>query len=392
MNQEALQQVIAFYKNNYAMIEMHELYKWKALKCFQDNWSLEAEDFHGMLEKSLAKTNNLMSAGNYFPRKAIIWMAEKDEEYVREMFRDLFSLSKDLRERIEKFRYSAAYMIDKYKEKNINQHFQDDRAIMVYLSMRYPDKYYLYKFEMFKEFVGRVNYCDKPKPGDSSNPFRFHAMCEWILNAVVQDEELCTMYEPRRQEYGDVEYHLLVQDIVFAIYYLKMPELLIETKLVPLKKYEGIAVDSKPILKENLGVDYVEKEKQLKKIGDLGEQFVFNQERERVKKYHLSKNKKVEWTAKERGDGLGYDVLSYDEKGNVKYIEVKTTTGKEDATYYITANELLKSQIEKDNYYLYRVYEFDTNTGLGEISVRRGALDELCVSPLLYKVDTNMQE
>lgn len=29
MNQEALQQVIAFYKNNYAMIEKHELYKWK---------------------------------------------------------------------------------------------------------------------------------------------------------------------------------------------------------------------------------------------------------------------------------------------------------------------------------------------------------------------------
>ncbi len=391
MNQEALQQVIAFYKSNYAMIEKQELYKWKALKCFQDNWDLEATEFCEMLKKSLAKTKNLMSAGNYFPSKAIVWMAEKDEEYVREMFRDLFSLSKDLKERIEQFRSSAAYMVDKYKEKNVNQHFQDDRAIMVYLSMRYPDKYYLYKYEMFKEFVSRVNYCDKPKRGDSSNPFRFHAMCEWILNAVVQDEELCAMYEQRRQEYGDVEYHFLVQDIVFAIYYLKMPELLVETELVSLKRYEGIAVNNKPKLQEN-HVDYLENEKQNKKTGDLGEQFVFNQERERVKKYHLSKAKQVEWTAKERGDGLGYDILSYDEKGNPKYIEVKTTTGKENTAFYITANELLKSQIEKENYYLYRVYDFDTNKVTGKIAVRQGSLEELCISPVTYKVDMVAQD
>lgn len=391
MNQEALQQVIEFYKCNYAMIEKHELYKWKALKCFQENWNIENEDFCDMLKKSLAKTYNLMSAGNYFPSKSIVWMAEKEPEYVRGMFRDLFSLSKDLRGRIEQFRKSAIYMIEKYKEKNVNQHFQDDRAIMVYLSMRYPDKYYLYKYEMFKEFVSRVNYCAKPKRGDSNNPFLFHAMCEWIQNAVVHDEELCTMYEARKQEYGDEEYHLLVQDIVFAIYYLKMPELLIETKLVTPKKYEKMAVNVKPILQGN-HIDYVEKEKYNTKIGNLGEQFVYNQERERVNKYKLPKTKQVEWTAKEQGDGLGYDILSYDEKGNPKYIEVKTTTGKEDATYYVTANELLKSQIEKDNYFLYRVYEFDVNTGTGELSIRQGALDELCISPVLYQVDTEVQE
>ena len=65
MNQKAFENIISFYKANYSKIEKQELYKWKAVQTFQDNWDIDAEDIHGMLQRSFHDTSNLMSAGNY---------------------------------------------------------------------------------------------------------------------------------------------------------------------------------------------------------------------------------------------------------------------------------------------------------------------------------------
>ena len=107
---------------------------------------------------------------------------------------------------------------------------------------------------------------------------------------------------------------------------------------------------------------------------------------EKVKSYNLPVTKKVIWVAKDVGDGLGYDILSYDNEGKEMYIEVKTTTGKEKSDFFITANELLKSEEKKEKFYLYRVYDFDMKTKQGRISIRQGSLRELCVMPSVYKV------
>jgi hypothetical protein len=44
---------------------------------------------------------------------------------------------------------------------------------------------------------------------------------------------------------------------------------------------------------------------------------------------------RVRWTAREDGDGLGYDVLSYDTNGHERHIEVKTTALGAEAPFYI---------------------------------------------------------
>ena len=134
-------------------------------------------------------------------------------------------------------------------------------------------------------------------------------------------------------------------------------------------------------------IDYVEREKRLKQIGELGEQFIFSQEREKVKQYHLPSNKKVAWVSRDKGDGLGFDILSYDAEGNEMYIEVKTTLGTEDSSFFISANELEKSKLYAENYYLYRVYEFDMKNVQGKYSIRKGSLEDLCLVPQTYRVD-----
>ena len=90
--------------------------------------------------------------------------------------------------------------------------------------------------------------------------------------------------------------------------------------------------------------------------------------------------------AKLDGDGLGYDILSYDKNGHEIYIEVKTTSGAEDASIFITANELKMSEEHPEQYYLYRVYDFDKSTMSGKLSIRKGSLKDLCISAQTYKV------
>ena len=74
-------------------------------------------------------------------------------------------------------------------------------------------------------------------------------------------------------------------------------------------------------------------------------------------------------------------------QGRELYIEVKTTTGPEESSIFITANELTMSEKFPKQYCLYRVYDFDAVGMEGKISVREGSLKELCISAQMYKVN-----
>lgn len=90
------QEVLAQYKQNFVSMQWgNEKYKWEAVKCFQDNWDVNATGFADMLQKSLSKTYNLLASMNNFPARMIIGFAKTAPEEVRAMFIDLFDESKD---------------------------------------------------------------------------------------------------------------------------------------------------------------------------------------------------------------------------------------------------------------------------------------------------------
>ena len=73
--------------------------------------------------------------------------------------------------------------------------------------------------------------------------------------------------------------------------------------------------------------DYFEREARNTALGCAGEEFVLNFEHFRL--HNLGQKvlaDKIEYVAKTKGDGLGYDVLSFDPSGRERFIEVKTTT------------------------------------------------------------------
>ena len=96
--------------------------------------------------------------------------------------------------------------------------------------------------------------------------------------------------------------------------------------------------------------------------------------------------RKVKHIAKDQGDGAGFDILSFDLNGHKKFIEVKTTKGSLNSAIYITRNELERSKIEKDKFFLYRVYEYSENYETANLLKIQGDLTSICEIPVNYKV------
>jgi hypothetical protein len=64
---------------------------------------------------------------------------------------------------------------------------------------------------------------------------------------------------------------------------------------------------------------------------------------------------KVSNHAQTKGDGLGYDILSFFADGREKYIEVKSTTGPLKSSFYLSKNELGFLGEHKHDAFLYRI-------------------------------------
>ncbi|SDH83346.1 DUF3883 domain-containing protein [Desulfosporosinus hippei] len=103
--------------------------------------------------------------------------------------------------------------------------------------------------------------------------------------------------------------------------------------------------------------DFAEKERNNKCLGNAGENFVVNLERRKLVGIGRA-DLAVTWVSKDKGDGLGYDVLSFDKNGNQILIEVKTTNGGKSVPFYISDNELDVLCNNLSCYLIYRVFNF----------------------------------
>ena len=119
---------------------------------------------------------------------------------------------------------------------------------------------------------------------------------------------------------------------------------------------------------------FAEREQLNRRLGDMGEEFVLNYERFRMgQEQRPDLVDEIEWTSKEVGDGLGYDIRSFDTSNERElFIEVKTTNHDKHRPFFITKNEVRFSKEEKDRYKLYRVYHFLTFPRLFQLP---GAVD-----------------
>ena len=116
-------------------------------------------------------------------------------------------------------------------------------------------------------------------------------------------------------------------------------------------------------------VNYDKQHEHNMSIGDLGEKIVLNLLTAQAKKDQLPLPERVSQT---RGDGLGYDILTWDTQGNEQHIEVKTTTSNYIDGFPITQNEVDKAKHDKDKYFIYRVFALNKEKMSAKIYIING--------------------
>ncbi len=122
--------------------------------------------------------------------------------------------------------------------------------------------------------------------------------------------------------------------------------------------------------------DYLAREARNQSLGRAGEEFVVHYERWRlIQRGHMRLADRVEHTANVRGDGAGYDVLSFEEDGRERFIEVKTTAYAKETPFFISDGELSFANSHELEFRLYRVFEFRRAPRMFEL---RGRPDRHC--------------
>jgi 5-methylcytosine-specific restriction protein B len=215
--QNKIKEVIAQYKADFNQIDKDERYKWIAIKHFQDNWDIDSPDFADMLERSFSKHVNLLGpSGAYQPLKVIIDFTKREPETVRELFRTLYDEKLPLESRISKFTDGVKGFVEKMKQDAPNKWkstFQDQRAICVYLTFKFPEEYYLYKYAVLKSAAILLDF-----ELTANRMSDCRRMYDAIREVASQDDELIKMSRNRldKNSYQDPNNRMLAQCIAYC--------------------------------------------------------------------------------------------------------------------------------------------------------------------------------
>ena len=219
-NKSILEKVLAQYKQDFVLTQWkNENYKWKAVKQFQDNWDVNASDFSEMLSRSLEKTYNLLASANNFPKGMMSEFAKAAPEEVRAMFIAIFDESRDVFERMDEFKHQSSVLLEKYGN-GAAQHYQYENAISTYLWLRYPDKYYIYKFSEVKTVASELESDYQFRKGAYAENIRnFLNLYDEISAALKEDAELVNLLHSHLTDdcYPDPELKTLTIDVGFYI-------------------------------------------------------------------------------------------------------------------------------------------------------------------------------
>ena len=144
-------------------------------------------------------------------------------------------------------------------------------------------------------------------------------------------------------------------------------------------------------------INYYKKSKRNKSKGDLGEEAIVLLEKNKlIKLGRKDLSEQVEWVSKEKGDGLGYDIISWNiEDGEWKkiYIEVKATEGDINTPFHISDTEVRISEELGENYYIYRVFEIENITNkIKYYRIKGDVKDNFNLIPILYKAYVSLNE
>ena len=204
------------------------------------------------------------------------------------------------------------------------------------------------------EYFGRLKYLSHDK--NKENPVYF----KWQLIDIGT-------YEPSKKPQAEK----------------KLGELKLSNKKPKSKEIKSPSGE----FKARSSIDYIERESKKRDLGLIGEELVIKYETQYLKSINRSDlAEKIVHVSVIEGDGAGYDIKSFDEYGNEKFIEVKTTKEGINTDFFMSPNELRFAERHSNNYFIYRVYRLKNGDGQLFVLSGKDIMEEYNFTPTGFRL------
>lgn len=193
----------------------------KAVRCFQDRWDADADDFAAMLADALAESRHLLFKDYFFnPLKEVLAFAQAEPEATRHAFRSLFDEGEPLVERVCRFEADTSRLFERHRalvasaiprrSSHGNYH-----TACVYLFLRHPDRHPLYSPRRLKALDQATGYGCPYRVASPEAIARFSELCEALKPALLAHDRVLAGAGAPSGAYpaSDVELNLLIEDI-----------------------------------------------------------------------------------------------------------------------------------------------------------------------------------
>lgn len=226
MNKNNLLSIFKKYIDNFEVLNNEkndETYKWEIAQEFQ-NFDLNAEDFAEMLLHMCKTAENLVDSSQQLPFYALVEFARKEPEMVSEMFRKLYAdehIGNDEKQRlIDEFIASSEELRKKYYPDS-RLYTNNQRSVMMYLFLRYPNSNYGYKASQAKSFADCIEFYEDWGPMTDFRLDIYSRMCEQLIVEIKAIEALMETHRSRYENtdrllHPDENLHILALDIIYS--------------------------------------------------------------------------------------------------------------------------------------------------------------------------------
>lgn len=228
MNYENLHELINRYEAEIDRLynEKHdELFKWRATKTWQKEWSKPESCFASFAERFNAarKDFSVLIDGNIMhPSSGVVKLWEKDPVEVQRLFNEV--LFADVGGNIAATQdnmdaFLEGYELLRQKHFPANWSYKQDRhSASVFLALNNPGLHYIFRSSNASEMAKYVDFGFSIGSGGSFSLVNYYRLCEEIVAALKQHPSLLEKHFSRITEdlYYDESLHILAFDLMYC--------------------------------------------------------------------------------------------------------------------------------------------------------------------------------
>lgn len=228
MNKDNLHELINRYEDNIDMIyneEHDELFKWKAMKVWRDEWFKPDDAFASFADRfNAAKREFSLFIDNsrMHPSTGVIKLWEKEPESVEKLFREILFAddcgdASVVEDNMERFLDECEKLRCKYFPGNWS-YKQDRHSASVFLAMNNPDFNFVYKASEAQTMAKYIDFGFSIGSGMTFSLRNYYRLCEDIVEALKEHESLLETHFNwlTPEHYNDKSLHLLAFDLMYC--------------------------------------------------------------------------------------------------------------------------------------------------------------------------------